>query len=65
MSKERGCRAEACGLCVRSCPVDAIEMTETGPVVDRKKCVECLCCHEVCPEDAVEVRLSWLARKFA
>jgi len=65
MSKERGCRAEACALCVRSCPVDAIEMTETGPVVDRKKCVECLCCHEVCPEDAVEVRLSWLASKFA
>ena len=65
MSKERGCRAEACALCVRSCPVDAIEMTETGPVVDRKKCVECLCCHEVCPEDAVEVRLSWLAGKFA
>jgi len=65
MSKERGCRAEACALCVRSCPVDAIEMTDTGPVVDRKKCVECLCCHEVCPEDAVEVKLSWLASKFA
>jgi uncharacterized protein (DUF362 family)/NAD-dependent dihydropyrimidine dehydrogenase PreA subunit len=65
MSKERGCRAEACALCVRSCPVGAIEMTETGPVVDRRKCVECLCCHEICPEDAVEVRLSWLAKKFA
>jgi uncharacterized protein (DUF362 family)/NAD-dependent dihydropyrimidine dehydrogenase PreA subunit len=64
MSKERGCRAEACGLCVRSCPVDAIEMTETGPVVDRKQCIECLCCHEVCPEDAVEIKFSWLARKF-
>lgn len=65
MSKERGCRAEACGLCVRSCPVQAIEMTPSGPVVDRRKCVECLCCHEVCPEDAVEVKLSWLARRFA
>jgi uncharacterized protein (DUF362 family)/NAD-dependent dihydropyrimidine dehydrogenase PreA subunit len=65
MSKERGCRAEKCALCVRSCPVRAIEMTGSGPVVDRKKCVECLCCHEVCPEDAVEVRLSWLASKFS
>lgn len=64
MSKERGCRAEACALCVRSCPVEAIEMTGSGPVVDRKKCVECLCCHEVCPEDAVEIRFSWLASKF-
>lgn len=65
MSKEWGCRGEACGLCVRSCPVQAIEMTEGGPAVTRKKCVECLCCHEVCPEQAVRVRLSWLARRFA
>ncbi|MBD3349425.1 MAG: DUF362 domain-containing protein [Candidatus Eisenbacteria bacterium] len=65
MSKDWGCQAERCGLCVRSCPVGAIEMTETGPVVDRKTCVECLCCHEVCPHDAVRVRLSWLAGRFA
>jgi len=65
MSKEWGCRAEACGLCVRSCPVSAIEMTGRGPVVDRRACVECLCCHEVCPHDAVRVKLSWLAGKFA
>ncbi len=65
MSKEWGCRAEECALCVRSCPVDAIRMTETGPVVDRKACVECLCCHEVCPHEAVRVKLSWLAGKFA
>ncbi|MBN2564340.1 MAG: DUF362 domain-containing protein, partial [Candidatus Eisenbacteria bacterium] len=65
MSIERGCRAEKCGLCVRSCPAEAIRMTGSGPVVDRKKCIECLCCHEVCPEDAVEVRLSWLARRLS
>ena len=65
MSKEWGCRGDACGLCVRSCPADAIEMTSSGPVVDRKVCVECLCCHEVCPEQAVRVRLSWLAKRFA
>lgn len=65
MSREWGCRGEACGLCVRSCPVQAIEMTEQGPVVTRRKCIECLCCHEVCPEQAVRVRLSWLARRFA
>lgn len=65
MSFEWGCVGEACGLCVRSCPVGAIEMTEQGPRVNRKTCVECLCCHEVCPEQAVRVRLSWLARRFA
>lgn len=65
MSKEWGCRGDACALCARSCPVGAIEMREAGPVADRKTCVECLCCHEVCPESAVRVRLSWLARRFA
>lgn len=65
MSREWGCRGEECGICVRSCPVGAITMTEAGPVVDRGKCVECLCCHEVCPEHAVRVRLSWLAQRFS
>lgn len=65
MSAEWGCRGEACGLCVKSCPVDALLMTEAGPVADGEACVECLCCHEVCPENAVRVRLSWLARRFA
>jgi uncharacterized protein (DUF362 family)/Pyruvate/2-oxoacid:ferredoxin oxidoreductase delta subunit len=65
MSPERGCRGPACGLCVRSCPVTAIRMVDGIPRVDYDVCVECLCCHEVCPHDAVEVKLSWLARKFA
>lgn len=65
MSKELGCRAEACGLCVRSCPVEAIRMEAEGPVVDRKRCVQCMCCHEVCPEQAVRIEMSWLAKKFA
>jgi uncharacterized protein (DUF362 family)/NAD-dependent dihydropyrimidine dehydrogenase PreA subunit len=65
MSRDWGCRGEACGICVRSCPVEAISMAEDGPVVDRKTCVECLCCHEVCPENAVRVKLSWLAERFS
>jgi len=65
MSKEWGCKGRACGLCVASCPVGAIAMTDSGPVVDRRACVECLCCHEVCPEHAVRIRLSWLAKRFA
>ena len=65
MSADRGCRGTACGLCVRSCPVRAIEMVAGTPKVDFASCIECLCCHEVCPHDAVEVRLSWLAKRLA
>jgi uncharacterized protein (DUF362 family)/Pyruvate/2-oxoacid:ferredoxin oxidoreductase delta subunit len=65
MSKERGCRGTDCALCGRSCPVGASSMRDGTPYVDRKPCVECLCCHEVCPHDAVQVRLSWLAKKFS
>jgi len=65
MSEEWGCRGEACALCARSCPAGAISMVSGYPVVSRAKCVECLCCHEVCPEHAVRVRLSWLAKRFA
>ena len=65
MSKEWGCLGERCGLCMRSCPVGAITMVDSYPVVDRRACVECLCCHEVCPHQAVRIRLSWLAGKFA
>jgi ferredoxin len=65
MSPEWGCLGERCALCVRSCPVGAIEMIDGGPVVDRRACVECLCCHEVCPEQAVRVRFSRLAKRLA
>jgi len=66
MSKEWGCvGGTRCGLCMRSCPVEAISLVDDVPVVDRKTCVECLCCHEVCPHQAVRIKLSWLAGKFA
>ncbi len=66
MSREWGCvGGERCGLCMRSCPVNAITLKDDVPVVDRRTCVECLCCHEVCPHQAVRIRLSWLAKKFA
>jgi len=54
-----------CGECVSKCPAGALTMGETAPVLDAKLCIECFCCHEICPESAVELRLSWLARLFS
>ncbi|NQT93869.1 MAG: DUF362 domain-containing protein [Lentisphaerae bacterium] len=48
-----------CGRCVKACPVDALSQ-ETGekPVLDPGLCISCCCCHEVCPENAIEMTQS-------
>jgi uncharacterized protein (DUF362 family)/Pyruvate/2-oxoacid:ferredoxin oxidoreductase delta subunit len=51
-----------CGLCVNSCPVDAIYINKQPVRVDYKKCILCLCCYELCPEKAMDLRKSLLAR---
>ncbi len=47
----------ACGICVKSCPVDggALHFKKKGkpPVYDYKKCIECYCCQEMCPKKAI------------
>jgi formate hydrogenlyase subunit 6/NADH:ubiquinone oxidoreductase subunit I len=30
--------------------------------IDRKTCIRCYCCHEMCPEDAIELKASLLYR---
>ena len=50
-------KCPGCGLCVKSCPVEAI--TSAGkkkPVVlDQEKCIKCGACYDVCKLDAVKV----------
>lgn len=47
----------ACGICVKSCPVDggAVNFKKNGkpPVYDYSKCIECFCCQEMCPKKAI------------
>ena len=56
-------RCKSCGLCVRSCPVHAITPPAPGilPAVNPKVCIECMCCHEMCPHHAVDIHKSFLA----
>ncbi len=57
-------KCTACGVCVRSCPVHAIQMVDGYPVTDYHVCINCLCCNESCPENAVIQEKSWLADKL-
>ncbi|PKK82867.1 MAG: hypothetical protein CVT49_11800 [candidate division Zixibacteria bacterium HGW-Zixibacteria-1] len=54
-----------CGICVSSCPTGALRLNgDKTPGFNYDLCINCWCCHELCPEKAVAVRKSWLARKF-
>ncbi len=43
-----------CGLCVKRCPVGAIEMKDKRPVWTTDKCVMCLGCLHRCPRFAIQ-----------
>jgi len=57
-----GPACQGCGLCVKKCPVQALRLENKRPVLDANKCIECLCCHELCPSDAVDVDMSFLVK---
>ena len=43
-----------CGMCVNSCPVEAISFDKDGKaVIDTNKCVLCGTCKRVCPVEAI------------
>ncbi len=41
--------------CVKSCPKEALELTDKGIVIDRKLCDACGICTDVCPAAALEM----------
>ncbi len=46
----------ACGACIDHCPVSALTMAETFPVVEAEICITCFCCQEICPEKAMTLK---------
>jgi uncharacterized protein (DUF362 family)/Pyruvate/2-oxoacid:ferredoxin oxidoreductase delta subunit len=57
------CRA--CGVCVASCPAQAMKIIDRKVQIDDTLCIRCFCCQELCPHDAVRVRRGLWARLFS
>lgn len=60
-----GSKCRACGACAGICPAHAITISGLAHV-DERLCIECFCCQEACPFDAIGVQRSplySLARK--
>ncbi len=57
-------RCTGCEQCLKSCPVQTIRKEREGLVIVQAGCIQCMCCHELCPEDAIDIKFSLLARLF-
>jgi len=57
-----------CGTCVKVCPVEPKALSWTNeshtepPVYDYGKCIRCYCCQEMCPENAIYVKVPLLGK---
>lgn len=53
---------QKCGICMSHCPPQAISERGGTMFIDRQKCISCFCCHELCPNNAVEISQPFLGR---
>ena len=42
-----------CGVCIDSCPADAISMENERAAIDQDKCTFCGKCFSACPQEAI------------
>ena len=58
-----------CGRCVRVCPVEpkAVQFVNgrgVPPQHDYTRCIRCYCCQEMCPDEAITIKMPALGRLF-
>ncbi len=59
-------KCTGCGLCIKSCPVDAIEGEPKKPhFIDQDACIKCGTCMEVCPDKFSAISKSTGTKKQA
>jgi len=52
-------RCTGCGFCAQSCPVQTIKRDGRVYRIEEEGC------NELCPEESIDIKMSWLARRFA
>ena len=48
-------RCTGCSDCMRACPRECIQIIDKLAVMEYDKCIRCFCCHELCPERAIDI----------
>lgn len=56
---------QSCGVCLKHCPPQAISEVQGTLQIDRKKCILCFCCHELCTNKAIRMVKPALGRMLA
>lgn len=51
-----------CGECARSCPQKIITVKNRKARIDRKNCIKCYCCQELCKPGAIKIHRSIIYR---
>ena len=46
---------ETCGMCLRACPIDNIDLENKTVEINQHDCIQCLCCVEICPHGAIDL----------
>ncbi|RLI07290.1 4Fe-4S ferredoxin [Candidatus Bathyarchaeota archaeon] len=52
-------KCDGCGVCIRSCPMDALRMKNNKPYLRYDECWYCGACMEDCPRQALTLELPY------
>jgi uncharacterized protein (DUF362 family)/Pyruvate/2-oxoacid:ferredoxin oxidoreductase delta subunit len=58
-------RCTQCDVCANGCPVSPSAIHPDAPhtqQIDEDACIRCYCCHELCPNQAIDLTRPWLTR---
>jgi Uncharacterized conserved protein len=57
-------KCAACLDCVKSCPVNTIELINNKAFIHREKCIKCYCCQELCKFKAIKIKKNIIYKIF-